>query len=346
MADIEIIDLKKTYTGGKAAFENFNLTINGGEFVVLLGPTGAGKTAVLRTLCGLDDVTDGDIKLMGESIKTCQPKDRDMAVLFRSIGLYPYLNVYDNLAFGLKMRKMPRAAIEERVYFVSKLLGIGGILGKKPKALSALERARVSIGRAVIRQSKLILMDDPFSGFDANLKSQLINDVLKVQQRLKVNVILSTKDAAEALTLADRIVYMEDGKIIQVGTPEEVYTSPATVAEALYIGSPKINLIEGKIESNDGKNEFVFAGGRLLTDKPACERCYLAVRPENVTIGGEFAATATLKEQLAEDRYLLEISFADGGKPYLMLSETLTEGEVKVSLNSSLFFDAATELRL
>ncbi len=346
MADIEIINLKKVYTGGKVAVENFNLTIDGGEFVVLLGPTGAGKTAVLRTLCGLDEVSGGEIKLNGEVINESLPKDRNMAVLFKSVGLYPYLNVYDNLAFGLKMRKMPRAAIEQRVYFVAKLLGIGNILGKKPKALSALERVKVSIGRAVMRQSKLILIDDPLSGFDDNLKTELKNEILKVQQRLKVNVLYSTKDAAEALTLADRIVYMEEGKIVQVGTPVEIYTRPATVAEALYVGTPKINLIEGKISEREGKNYFAFAGGEMETDKRTCSRAYLAVRPENVVAGGQFKATASAKEQIAEDKFLTEFTFENDSKTYLALTETKLEGEVSLSFNDVLFFDAKTELAL
>ena len=346
MAKIQLTDVKKVYTGGKTAVENFNLTIEGGEFVVLLGPTGAGKTAVLRMVCGLDPVTEGEIKLDDTLINDFQPKDRDMAVVFKSIGLYPHLSVYENLAFGLKMRKVPKAEIDKNVYYVSKLLGIEHLLNKKPKLLSAAERARVSFGRAIVRQTNLILMDDPLSGFDNNLKATLRNDVLKIYQRLGFNVMYATRDAVEAITLADRIVYMEDGKIIQIGTPEELYLDPATVSLALYIGSPKINLIEGKIVAEDGQNYFVVGDCKLACDKIETKRCYLAVRAENVKSGTGFKATVKSSESTASGKYLVNFVLEGDNKTYAMLSDTRPNGEIEIAFDNYKFFDAATELPL
>ena len=348
MAAIEISNLKKVYTGGKKpAVENLNLTIDGGEFVVLLGPTGAGKTAVLRMLCGLDPVTEGEIKLNGSVINDYLPKDRDMAVVFKSIGLYPHLNVYENLAFGLKMRKVPKAEIDKNVYYVSKLLGIEHLLGKKPKLLTAADRMKVSFGRAIVRKSNLILMDDPLSGFDNNLKAQLRNDVLKIYQRIGVNVIYATRDPVEALTLADRIVYMEEGQVVQIGTPEQLYTDPANVSIALYIGSPKINLVEGKIEKGEQGNFFVVGDQKIECGKDECKRCYLAVRAENVVLDEEgVAACVKSVEKISEDKYLIDFTIAGDNKQYVMLSETALSGEIKVGFEGYKYFDAATELPL
>lgn len=344
MAKIEIVDLKKTYTGGKTAVENFTLTIDGGEFVVLLGPAESGKTAVLRSLCGLDDVTEGQILIDGEVANSLQPKDRDMAVVFKSVGLYPNLSVYDNLAFGLKMRKAPPSEIEKRIDFVATLMGLKDILAKKPKTLSAYERAKVSLARAVVRRSNLILMDDPLSGYDANLRAALRNDIIKLQQRLKVNVIFATKDAVDALTLADRIVYMEDGKIVQVGTPKELYSAPKTVSLALYIGNPKINLIEGIIDEAEGGNKFIFAQNEYAVDKPACRRAYMAVRAENVKVAGEGYPVAVKNcDKVEENKYLVTFNFVGDKKDYLLLSDTPLEGNLNVSFYNAVFFDAKTE---
>ncbi|MBP5177026.1 MAG: ABC transporter ATP-binding protein [Clostridia bacterium] len=345
MAAIQITDLKKVYPGAKApAVENFNLTIDGGELIVLLGPTGAGKTAVLRMLCGLDDVTEGEVSLNGQIINDYLPKDREMAVVFKSIGLYPHLNVYDNLAFGLKMRKIPKAEIDKSVYYVAKLLGIDQLLNKRPKLLSAAERARVSFGRAIVRKTNLILMDDPLAGFDDRLKTTLRNDVLKICQRLSVNIVYATRDAVEALTLADRIVFMEDGKVLQTGTPEDIYLDPATVSIALYVGSPKINLIEGRVTDD---KKFIVGDNAINAEKPACKRCYLAVRAENIRLADAgFKATVKSVEKAAEDKYIVSINFAGDNKTYAMLSDAPVDGEITVGFEKYKFFDAATELPL
>ena len=347
MADIEIKGLKKVYTGGKVGFEDLSLEMGGGEFVVLLGPTGAGKTAVLRTLCGLDDVTEGEIKLGGEVINDRLPKDRNMAVVFKNIGLYPHLNVYDNLAFGLKMRKVAQTEIDKRITFVAKLLGLETMLGKKPKLLSPKDRAKVSLGRAIVRTSDLVLLDDPLSDLDEASKISLRNETLKVYQRLKLNVIYATKDPVEAITLADRIVFMEGGKVIQTGTPEELYLHPATVSVALYIGSPKINLIEGKIVAREeGGNNFAVGDELLKVDKEPRSRVYLAVRPENIVPGGDLKATVRSCEKISDEKYLVSFTFAGDTKAYNMLSDKELSGDVGLSVKEYTLFDARTELPL
>jgi|GEM_PF-3414739 len=346
MAKIDINDLKVTYSGGKKpAVDRFSLTINDGELVVVLGQTGAGKTALLRTLCGLDPVAGGEIKIDDTIVNDYQPKDRNMAVVFKTYGLYPHLNVYDNLSFGLKMRKVSKAEIDKSVYYVSKLLGLEQLLNKRPKLLTATERARVSLGRSIIRQSNLILLDDPLSGYDYGLRMQLRNDILKVHQRLNATMLFSTRDAVEAITLADRIVYMEEGKIVQVGTPEEIYSDPANVALALYVGSPKINLIEGRISGEDGKF-FTVGDVKLAADKPACKRCYLAVRPESVTLGGDVKATVKSAEKTDNDKYLITFTLAGDNKNYVMFAQEPLSGDIDISFNNYKFFNAETELPL
>ena len=342
MADIQITSLKKEYTGGKVAVSDFSLDILSGEFIVLLGGTGSGKTAVLRMLCGLDEVTEGEIKLGGKVINETLPKDRDMAVVFKSIGLYPHLNVYDNLAFSLKVRKVAQSEIDERVNYVAKIFGLENVMNKKPKMISAHERARAMIARALVRNSNLILMDDPLNGYDDALRSALRNEILKLQQRVKCAVVYATRDAAEALTLADRIVFMEEGKIVQVGTPEELYSSPATVSVATYIGSPRINLIDGAIEGVD-KPFFTFGDNKIAVDKQPQKRAYLAFRAEDVTFEGDIPATIRSCEKLDEDKYLVAFTVAGQKNDFYAFSATELSGDERIGVSKFNLYDAQTE---
>ena len=339
MAQFEINNLKKVYDGKKLGFENFSLSISDGEFVVLLGATGSGKSAVLRTLCGLDAVTSGEIKMNEVVINEYLPKDRDMAVVFQSIPLYATMNVYDNFAFGLKMRKVPKDKIDERVYSAAKLLGLEGVMSRKPKNLTLYEKYRALLGRAIVRNSNLILMDDPLSGLDKNNRAIIRNEIIKLQQRVKFTCLYTTRDASEAMMLADRIVYMEEGKIIQIATPDEIYNNPKTVSIARYIGLPKINLIEGKI----AENEFTFAAGAIKTDKPNTHRAYLGIRAEDISLGGEYKAMAKKSEQ-AGDKFLVTINFAGDSNDYYMFADSELTGDINISFGEHLnFYDAKTE---
>lgn len=340
MAQFEINNLKKIYDGGKLGFTDFSLSIKDGEFIVLLGATGSGKSAVLRTLCGLDMPTEGEIKMNDVVINEYLPKDRDMAVIFQSIPLYSTMIVYDNFAFGLKMRKVPKTEIDERVYNAAKLLGIENVLGKKPKNLTLFQKYRALFGRAIVRNSNLILMDDPLSGLDKSNRAIIRNELLKLQQRVNFTCVYTTRDAVEAMTLADRIVFMEEGKIIQIATPEEIYNTPKTVSIARYIGLPKINLVEGKIAGG----EFNFAGGSIKTEKPDTKRAYLGIRAEDISLnGGEYKAVAKKCEQ-AGDRYLVTFNFDGDSNDYYAFADKELSGDITVAFGENLnFYDAKTE---
>lgn len=339
MAQFEINNLKKIYDGGKVGFTDFSLTINNGEFVVLLGASGSGKSAVLRTVCGLDMATSGEIKMNEVVINEFMPKDRDMSVVFPSISLYATMTVYDNFAFGLKNRKVPKQQIDERVYNTAKLLGLENVLSKKPKNLNLYEKYRALLGRAIVRNANLILMDDPISGLDKNNRAIIRNEILKLQQRVGFTCLYATKDPIEAMTLADKIVFMEDGKIVQIGTPDELYNTPKTVSVARYIGLPKINLIEGKITDN----LFNFGGGTIKTEKPNTSRAYLGIRAEDVVFGNEYKATVK-KSESTGDKFLVTFNFTGDNNDYYMFSETEVSGDIYLSFGENLnFYDARTE---
>ncbi len=339
MANFEINNLRKVYDGGKTGFSDFSLTINNGEFVVLLGASGSGKSAVLRTVCGLDMATSGEIKMNDVVINEFLPKDRDMAVVFPSISLYGTMSVYDNFAFGLKNRKVPKQQIDERVYNTAKLLGLENVLNRKPKNLNLYEKYRALLGRAIVRNANLILMDDPISGLDKNNRAIIRNEILKLQQRVGFTCLYATKDPIEAMTLADKIVFMEDGKIVQVGTPDELYNTPKTVSVARFIGLPKINLIEGKITDNS----FNFGGGSILAEKLNTSRAYLGIRAEDIAFGGQYKAVAK-KCEPAGDKFLVTFNFDGDKNDYYMFSESEVSGDIYLSFGENLnFYDARTE---
>ncbi len=319
MSFIEINDLKKEYDGGKVGVSEFTLNVEKGEFIVLLGGHEAGKTCVLKMLTGLDEITSGEFKIDGVLMNGLQPKDRDVAIVSRGAGLYQHLNIFDNLAFGLKLRKIPTAEIEDRVYDMANLLGLTGILSRKPKTISAFERQRVAIGRALVRSPRVVFLDEPFSDYDGDSRLQLRNEILKLQQRLNATFIYATSNAVEAMTLADRIVFMEKGKILQVGTPKELYDNPQTISIARYIGKPPINLFEGK---TDGEN-FEFFGNKIalegnsltsaknLQDKS--KKLQLAIRAEDIILGEDFQATCQTIQKISDEKSLLTFAI-DGDR--------------------------------
>lgn len=339
MAQFEINNLKKVYDGGKLGYDNFSLSIDDGEFIVLLGETGSGKSAVLRTLCGLDVATSGEINMNGNVINDVLPKDRDMAVIFQSIPLYATMNIYDNLSFGLKMRKVPKDQIDEKVYTVAKLLGLEQVLGKKPKNLTLYQKYRALLGRAIVRNSNLILMDDPLSGLDKNNRAIIRNEILKLQQRINFTCLYATRDPIEAMMLADRIVYMENGNIVQIGTPDELYNSPKTVTIARFIGLPKINLIEGEIADN----AFTFAGNTIRAEKPNAKRAYLAIRGEDILLGNDYRAVVKMCEQNGE-MYVVTFNFEGDNNDYHMLSNSELSGNISLKFSEQYnFYNAKTE---
>lgn len=227
---------------GVLAVEDFNLEIADGEFIVLVGPSGCGKSTMLRMVAGLEEITHGEIYIDGRLVNDVMPRDRDIAMVFQNYALYPHKTVRGNMEYPLKLRKVPKEEMNRRVEEAAQILGITALLDRKPKALSGGQRQRVAIGRAIVREPKVLLMDEPLSNLDAKLRNQMRSEIIKLRQRINTTFVYVTHDQTEAMTLGDRIVVMKDGMVQQIGTPQEVYDSPANVFVAGFIGVPQMNL--------------------------------------------------------------------------------------------------------
>lgn len=236
---------------GVHAVQDFNLEIADNEFVVLVGPSGCGKSTTLRMVAGLEDITRGELYIGDKKMNDVAPKDRDIAMVFQSYALYPHLTVRENLAFPLKIRKMPKEEIDQRVNHAAEILGITEYMDRKPKALSGGQRQRVAIGRAIVREPKVLLMDEPLSNLDAKLRNQMRAEIIQLRQRIHTTFMYVTHDQTEAMTLGDRIVVMKDGVIQQIGTPQEVYNEPINVFVAGFIGTPQMNMFDGRLLQKD-----------------------------------------------------------------------------------------------
>ncbi|MGI6249817.1 MAG: ABC transporter ATP-binding protein [Anaerolineaceae bacterium] len=239
--------------GEVVAVHDLNLAIEDKEFLVLVGPSGCGKTTALRCLAGLEEITSGQVYIGDQVVNDVAPKDRDIAMVFQSYALYPHMSVYDNMAFGLKLRKMPKAEIDKRVQESAKILGIEGLLKRKPKELSGGQRQRVAVGRAIVREPKVFLFDEPLSNLDAKLRVQTRAEISKLHKRLQTTFIYVTHDQTEAMTMASRIAVMNKGKLQQLDTPQVLYDHPANLFVAGFIGSPAMNFFNGKIVEADGE---------------------------------------------------------------------------------------------
>ncbi|MBI1870454.1 MAG: sn-glycerol-3-phosphate ABC transporter ATP-binding protein UgpC [Chlamydiae bacterium] len=252
MAQVKLINLNKIYPGNITAVNNVNLEIKDKEFVVLVGPSGCGKSSTLRMIAGLEDISSGEICIEGKRINEVLPKDRDIAMVFQNYALYPHMSVYKNMAFGLMLRKFPKAEIDKRVRDASEILGIQNLLDRKPVALSGGQRQRVAVGRAIVRKPKAFLFDEPLSNLDAKLRVQMRTEISKLHIRLQSTMIYVTHDQVEAMTMGDRIVVMKDGEIQQVNDPLSIYNEPANKFVASFIGSPPMNFIDGILIKRDG----------------------------------------------------------------------------------------------
>lgn len=244
MSELKLVDIKKTYGKDTTVVEGFNLEIHDEEFIVFVGPSGCGKSTILRMIAGLEDITEGDFYIDGKRVNDVEPKNRDIAMVFQNYALYPHMSVYDNMAFGLKLRGTKKSEIKRRVEEAAKILGLSEFLTRKPKALSGGQRQRVALGRAIVRDAGIFLMDEPLSNLDAKLRVQMRAEISKLHQRLGTTSIYVTHDQTEALTMATRIVVLDKGKIMQVGTPKEVYDTPENVFVAEFIGSPAMNVFD------------------------------------------------------------------------------------------------------
>lgn len=248
MADIALKNVYKIYDGDVTAVTDFNLDIEDKEFIVFVGPSGCGKSTTLRMIAGLEDISKGDLYIGDKRMNDVAPKDRDIAMVFQNYALYPHMNVYDNMAFGLKLRKFKKDEIKRRVTEAAKILGLEEMLDRKPKAMSGGQRQRVALGRAIVRDPQVFLMDEPLSNLDAKLRVQMRAEIIKLHKRLQATTIYVTHDQTEAMTMATRIVIMKLGVIQQVGTPKEVYDNPANVFVGGFIGSPSMNFLHGTLQ--------------------------------------------------------------------------------------------------
>lgn len=294
MASLTFKNIKKVYDGDVVAVHDFNLEIKDKEFVVFVGPSGCGKSTTLRMVAGLESISDGELYIGDTLVNNIAPKDRDISMVFQNYALYPHMTVYNNMAFAIKLRKVPKDEVDRRVREAANILGISEYLQRKPKALSGGQRQRVAIGRAIVRDPKVFLLDEPLSNLDAKLRAQTRTEIAKLHQRLGTTFIYVTHDQVEAMTLGDRIVIMKDGYIQQVGTPIEVFHYPHNLFVAGFIGTPQMNFFDAELAIENGKY-FVSALGakiavnekvqKILTEKKQkASTITLGVRPENISI--------------------------------------------------------------
>lgn len=294
MAVVILKDVTKIFDKEVYAVREFNIEISDGEFVVLVGPSGCGKSTVLRMIAGLEEATTGDIYIEDKLVNYVAPKERDIAMVFQNYALYPHMNVFDNISFGLKLRKVESKEIEKRVNEAADILGISHLMHRKPKALSGGERQRVALGRSIVRQPKVFLFDEPLSNLDAKLRVELRTEIAKLHNRLKTTMIYVTHDQVEAMTLGDKIIIMRDGVIQQNGTPVNLYDYPVNKFVAGFIGSPSMNFITGQVEDvqglvfNKGPMSFQINTGAedKLKDFVGKEIIF-GIRPEDISISGE-----------------------------------------------------------
>lgn len=263
MASLSLKNIEKVYPNGFKAVQNFNLEIADKEFVIFVGPSGCGKSTTLRMIAGLEDISSGTLEIDGKVVNDTEPKDRDIAMVFQNYALYPHMTVYDNMAFGLKLRKVPKPEIDKLVRNAAKILDLEKLLDRKPKALSGGQRQRVAMGRAIVRNPKVFLMDEPLSNLDAKLRVQMRIEISKLHQRLGATIIYVTHDQTEAMTLGTRIVVMKDGLVQQVDTPKNLYNEPQNLFVAGFIGSPQMNFLDAVVDIQ-GEDVYLKTGKHTL----------------------------------------------------------------------------------
>ncbi len=291
MAEVILKNISKVYESGNKAVNDININVNDREFVVLVGPSGCGKSTTLRMIAGLEEISDGELYIDGKKVNDVSPKDRDIAMVFQNYALYPHMTVYENMAFGLKLRKFDKTEIKNRVMEAAKILELEEFLDRKPKALSGGQRQRVAVGRAIVRKPKVFLFDEPLSNLDAKLRVQMRTQISKLHQRLNATMIYVTHDQTEAMTMGDKIVIMKDGNIHQIDTPLNLYNKPVNKFVAGFIGSPSMNFVEGKIILDNGITFKSNSGGIIVNLtagygeilKPYINKnVWLGIRPEDI----------------------------------------------------------------
>ncbi len=320
MANLSLRNIKKVYDNKVTAVDDFNLEIADKEFIVFVGPSGCGKSTTLRMVAGLEEITGGELYIDGKLVNDVAPKDRDIAMVFQNYALYPHMSVYENMAFALKLRKTPKAEIDKKVREAAEILGITEYLNRKPKALSGGQRQRVAIGRAIVREPKVMLMDEPLSNLDAKLRNEMRAEIIKLRHRINTTFIYVTHDQTEAMTLGDRIVIMKDGFIQQIGTPQEVFDHPSNLFVAGFIGSPQMNFFDAELRRDNGKYSVVI-GDVAFPFSPEKQDAFeakhvepqavrLGIRPEHIslctknTTAPQIKATVDVSEMMGSSIHL------------------------------------------
>jgi multiple sugar transport system ATP-binding protein len=323
VAEIELRQLTKVYGDGTKAVSALDLDIADGEFAVLVGPSGCGKTTALRMVAGLEPITSGEVRIGGRVVNNLPPKNRDVAMVFQNYALYPHMSAYRNMAFGLKLRKLPKSEIDQRVKDAARILGLAEVLGKRPRTLSGGQRQRVAMGRAIVREPQAFLMDEPLSNLDAKLRVEMRAEIARIQRDLNVTTIYVTHDQTEALTLGDRVAVMRDGLLQQFDVPQRLYDEPVNLFVAEFIGSPAMNLVgvdlvatNGALEARFGENRLPINEG-LLRARPGLrrfegQRVIMGIRPEDLEQaggegapdGGRISAVVDIREDMGSEVYV------------------------------------------
>ncbi|MDP4091406.1 MAG: sn-glycerol-3-phosphate ABC transporter ATP-binding protein UgpC [Bacillota bacterium] len=362
MSSLSLRHIYKVYAGNVTAVKDFNLEIEDKEFIVFVGPSGCGKSTTLRMIAGLEEISEGELYIGDKIVNDVAPKDRDIAMVFQNYALYPHMSVYENMAFGLKLRKMPKEEIEKKVKEAARILDIEHLLDRKPKALSGGQRQRVALGRAIVREPKVFLMDEPLSNLDAKLRVQMRTEISKLHKRLQTTFVYVTHDQTEAMTMGSRIVVMKDGLIQQVDTPQFIYDHPSNIFVAGFIGSPQMNFIDAKLVEANGKVAVVFGDDTIVLpeDKAVALRdkgyvgkdIIMGIRPENLdeAEGNEPAvieASVEVTELMGAETYI----YLAKGKANMVArvngtSRAKAGDKVKISFDTTKIhiFDKETEI--
>ncbi len=375
MGAIDIKSAGKIYPNGTRALEDVNITINDGEFVVLVGPSGCGKTTLLRMVAGLEDITEGEISIADKTVNDVAPKDRDIAMVFQNYALYPHMSVFDNMAFSLKLRKLPKDEIDQKVKDAAKTLEISELLDRKPKALSGGQRQRVAMGRAIVRNPQAFLMDEPLSNLDAKLRVQMRAELGQLHTQLQTTTLYVTHDQVEAMTMGDRVAVIRKGELQQIDTPREIYLNPKNIFVAGFIGSPSMNFVyanvgvnKNSIKLNFGNDQIDYKGDKLEKLKAfENKEIVMGIRPEAFE-DGNYANTSeysesikvsvSLLEQLGSDSYIhfykdikpvqteaIEEILADEGEDISVLGDN-TKFIARINPNSTVVEGEEIELKI
>ena len=375
MGAIDIKSAGKIYPNGTRALEDVSITINDGEFVVLVGPSGCGKTTLLRMVAGLEDITEGEIAIGDKTVNEVAPKDRDIAMVFQNYALYPHMSVFENMAFSLKLRKLPKNEIEKKVKDAAKTLEIGELLDRKPKALSGGQRQRVAMGRAIVRNPQAFLMDEPLSNLDAKLRVQMRAELGQLHTQLQTTTLYVTHDQVEAMTMGDRVAVIRKGELQQIDTPREIYSNPRNIFVAGFIGSPSMNFVYTKIKSTKDSIELNFGDNQITYRDEKKEKLksfenkeiVLGIRPEAFEDGyfanqSDYSESIKVKvsllEQLGSDSYVhfykdikpvqteaIEEILADEGEDITVLGDK-TKFIARINPNSTVTEGEEIELKI